>query len=97
MELWKYHQPVGKEARLAMSSPEILSRIGDLVDEERNLRGRHREGPLDDQERLRMEEIEIQLDQCWDLLNQRRALREFGADPNQAQVRDEDTVEKYQQ
>ena len=44
-----------------------------------------------------MEEIETQLDQCWDLLNQRRALREFGADPNQAQVRDEDTVERYQQ
>ncbi len=82
---------------MAMSSPQILSRIGKLVDEERNLRERHGERPLDEQERLRMEEIEIQLDQCWDLLNQRRALREFGADPNQAQVRDENTVERYQQ
>ena len=82
---------------MTMSSPQILSRIGELVDEERTLRERHGETPLDEQERLRMEEIEIQLDQCWDLLNQRRALREFGADPNQAQVRDEDTVEKYQQ
>ena len=82
---------------MAMSSPQILSRIGELVDEERNLRERHGDSPLDEQERLRMEEIEIQLDQCWDLLNQRRALREFGADPNQAQVRDENTVERYQQ
>jgi hypothetical protein len=82
---------------MAMSSPQILSRIGELVEEERNLRERHGETPLDEQERLRMEEIEVQLDQCWDLLNQRRALREFGADPNQAQIRDEDTVERYQQ
>ena len=80
-----------------MSSPQILSRIGELVDEERNLRERHRERRLDEPERFRMEEIDIQLDQCWDLLNQRRALREFGADPYQAQVRDEDTVERYQQ
>lgn len=82
---------------MAMSSPQILSRIGELVDEERTLRERHEETPLDEQERLRMEQIEVQLDQCWDLLNQRRALREFGADPNQAQFRDEDTVERYQQ
>ena len=82
---------------MAMSTHEILSRIGELVDEERNLRERHGEKSLEEPERKRMEEIEVQLDQCWDLLNQRRALREFGADPNQAQVRDEDTVEHYQQ
>jgi hypothetical protein len=82
---------------MAMSSPQILSRIGELVDEERTLRERHGERRLDQPERRRMEEIEIQLDQCWDLLNQRRALREFGSDPNQAQVRGEDTVERYQQ
>ena len=79
------------------SIAQILSRIGELVDEERNLRDRHGERNLDESERARMQEIETQLDQCWDLLNQRRALREFGADPNQAQVRDEDTVERYQQ
>lgn len=82
---------------MAMSSPQILSRIGELVDQERDLRERHRDSPLDETERLRMDEIEIQLDQCWDLLNQRRALREFGADPDQAQVRDQHTVERYQQ
>lgn len=82
---------------MAMSTHEILSRIGELVDEERTLRERHGEKKLEEPEKKRMEEIEVQLDQCWDLLNQRRALREFGADPNQAQVRDEDTVEHYQQ
>lgn len=82
---------------MAMSSPQILSRIGELVDQERDLRERHRDSPLDETEKRRMDAIEIQLDQCWDLLNQRRALREFGADPNQAQVRDQDTVEHYQQ
>jgi hypothetical protein len=82
---------------MAMSSPQILSRIGELVEEERSLRERHGDRKLDESEKSRMEEIEVQLDQCWDLLNQRRALREFSADPNQAQVRDEDTVEHYQQ
>ena len=82
---------------MTMSSSQILSHIGELVEEERNLRERHGERPLDAPERLRMEEIEIQLDQCWDLLNQRRALHEFGTDPNQAMVRDEGTVEGYQQ
>lgn len=82
---------------MVMSNPQILSRIGELVEEERNLRERHGERPLDEPERLHMEEIEVQLDQCWDLLQQRRALREFGTDPNQAQVRDENTVERYQQ
>lgn len=82
---------------MASSDSQILQRVGELVDEERSLRERQRERPLDVPERLRMEEIEVQLDQCWDLLNQRRALREFGADPDLAQVRDEDTVERYQQ
>jgi len=82
---------------MATSDPQILSRIGELVDEERELRTRHRATPLDDSERLRLEEIETQLDQCWDLLHQRRALIEFGMDPAQARVRDEDTVERYQQ
>ena len=46
-------------------------------------------------ERLRA--VEVELDQCWDLLRQRRALRDAGADPNQAKARDADTVERYQQ
>ena len=82
---------------MATPDPEILSRIGQLVDRERALRDRHQDSPLDDTDRLQLDEIEAELDQCWDLLNQRRALREFGIDPSQARVRDEDTVEGYQQ
>lgn len=82
---------------MATSDPEILSRIGDLVDRERELRDRHHEKPLDESERATLDALETELDQCWDLLNQRRALREFDMDPGQARVRDDDTVEGYQQ
>ncbi len=79
---------------MANRDPEILSRIGDLVEAEKQLR----ETPkLDDEGRTRLQDLEIELDQCWDLLNQRRGLREFGLDPTQAKVRDPDTVEGYQQ
>ncbi len=77
--------------------PMILSRIGELVEQERQLRDRQRTKPLESSEKLQLEEFETELDQCWDLLNQRRALREFGLDPEAAEVRDEDTVEGYQQ
>ena len=82
---------------MAKPDPEILSRIGSLVDQERELRDRDDEKPLGEGERARLEELETELDQCWDLLNQRRALREFGLDPSSARIRDEDTVEVYQQ
>jgi hypothetical protein len=52
---------------------------------------------LNEGERAQLDQIESELDQCWDLLNQRRALREFGMDPSNARVRDDDTVEGYQQ
>jgi len=82
---------------MTTSDPVILSRIGELVDKERQLRDRHRTKPLEQSEQLQLEALEAELDQCWDLLNQRRALREFGTDPATAQVRDEETVEGYQQ
>jgi hypothetical protein len=82
---------------MAGTDPRILTRIGELVEEEKQLRARHRSKPLDGSELRHMEEIEAELDQCWDLLNQRRALSEFGMDPEQASVRDEETVERYQQ
>ncbi|HJR88103.1 MAG TPA: DUF2630 family protein [Acidimicrobiia bacterium] len=82
---------------MARSDSQILSQINDLVDEEHSLRERHQGTRLQEEEQARLQEIEVELDQCWDLLNQRRALREFGADPNSAQVRDEETVERYQQ
>lgn len=80
-----------------MPDLDLLSRIGELADQEKELRaieGRltHAKPDVD-----RLEEIEVELDQCRDLLNQRRALREFGLDPGRARVRDEDTVENYEQ
>jgi hypothetical protein len=77
---------------------DIVRRIDQLVDEEHRLH-RHtteHEAPTDeDLERLR--ELEVQLDQCWDLLRQRRARRSAGQEPADAAVRPPDIVEGYQQ
>jgi hypothetical protein len=84
-----------------MSDESIAARIDGLVAEERKLRRREEADRKDpeqleaDQQRLR--ELEIELDRCWDLLRQRRALEESGGDPDEAQVRDADTVERYLQ
>ena len=75
-----------------MEDAEILQFITDLVDEEHTLRS---QGEGIDKERL--DSIERMLDQCWDLLRQRRARREFGEDPAGAATRDPGTVEGYQQ
>jgi hypothetical protein len=71
---------------------DIYQRINTLVDEEKVLREHE---TADDVARLA--HIEETLDQCWDLLRQRRALREFGGDPEDAKFRDVDTVERYEQ
>jgi hypothetical protein len=72
----------------------IRTHIEDLVKEEHRL---HNEGTPAEADRRRLEAIRVELDQCWDLLRQRRALREFGEDPDQAHVRPGDVVEKYEQ
>lgn len=73
------------------SDKTILDHITELVHEEQRLRT---EGSKSvDPARIR--DLEQQLDQCWDLLRQRRARREFGEDPEQAEVRDPQTVENY--
>jgi hypothetical protein len=77
-----------------MDDKDVLSAIQRLVDEEHTLRGARADDPAKHQ---RLENIEVQLDQCWDLLRQRRGRRHAGADPDTAQVRDERTVERYQQ
>ena len=76
-----------------MSEPDvdILHRITRLVEEEHELRS----SGGTDADRLR--HLEEQLDQCWDLLRQRRAKREFAEDPDEAAARSTDTVEHYQQ
>lgn len=82
---------------MASDDLAIFTRISELVDEERELRESHVGSPLGPDKRSRLEAVEVELDQCWDLLNQRRALREFGGDPDQAALRDEATVENYRQ
>ena len=72
----------------------ILHSIQALVDEEHALYGK---GELDDAGAVRLEEIRVKLDQCWDLLRQRRALREFGGDPDKAKARPPKIVENYEQ
>jgi hypothetical protein len=75
-----------------MTDEDILHRIRNLVDEEQALR---QSGEARDPERLA--HIEASLDQCWDLLRQRRAQREFHRDASAASPRDAETVEHYQQ
>jgi len=81
-----------------MNDPEILQHIGKLVDEEHALyRQGEDQGPLGAAERERLHQLKIALDQCWDLLDQRRGLRDAGRNPNDARLRDPATVERYQQ
>ncbi|MFL6191525.1 MAG: DUF2630 family protein [Actinomycetes bacterium] len=80
-----------------MDDSQVLDRIGALVEEEHTLERQATGGGLDDREQARLQEVEVQLDQCWDLLRQRRARREAGQDPDAAQVRPEGTVEGYLQ
>ncbi len=72
----------------------VLERIQDLVEEEHRLYG---QGEMGDEERRKLADVEVELDQCWDLLRQRRALREVGEDPSSARVRPEEVVENYEQ
>ena len=84
-----------------MSDESIAGRIEQLVSEEHALRTREEADSKDtaalgaDKERLRA--VEVELDRCWDLLRQRRALRSAGGDPDDAHVRDAETVERYLQ
>jgi len=71
----------------------VLGHIKRLVDEEHKL---YSQGKLAEDDRARLATIEVELDQCWDLLRQRRARREFGEDPNEAKVRPARIVEHYE-
>ena len=72
----------------------VRKHIEDLVKEEHRLRAEESLTPADHH---RLESIQVELDQCWDLLRQRRALREFGQDPDQAHLRPARIVENYEQ
>jgi hypothetical protein len=75
-----------------MQDGSILAHISRLVEEEHQLR---QQSDPPEEGKKRLKQVEIELDQCWDLLRQRRARSEYGADPGQAAVRDAGTVEGY--
>ncbi len=75
---------------------ETLAHIRDLVAEEKTLRAQLQHGDISEsEEHERLRRVEVELDQCWDLLRQRRALRDIGGDPREASVRPADEVEGY--
>jgi hypothetical protein len=78
-----------------MDDAEVLSRINDLAREEHELFERESHRQVTDADRDRLRRLQITLDQCWDLLRQRRARRAAGLAPGEAQLRDEETVEGY--
>jgi hypothetical protein len=80
-----------------MDDTAIHNRIEQFVAEEHELWSRSGPEGLSDEEHRRLDELTVSLDQCWDLLRQRRALREAGLDPGAASARDPNVVEGYQQ
>ncbi|MBO0728270.1 MAG: DUF2630 family protein [Acidimicrobiaceae bacterium] len=80
-----------------MDDTEIVKRIDQLVDEEHRLERGHTDEGLSDSDRDRLASVQTQLDQCWDLLRQRRARRDAGQDPADTAVRPGSVVEHYQQ
>ena len=75
------------------SDQAVLNNIEKLVKEEEEL---YRRGDLNEEDRQRLNDLQVQLDQCWDLLRQRRALREFDEDPDKAKPRPSKVVESYE-
>ena len=78
-----------------MDDKDVLDRINELAGEEHQLFQRESSGEATDIERERLSRLGVTLDQCWDLLRQRRAKRSAGQNPDDAEVRDERTVERY--
>lgn len=84
----------GRRTLGAVDDPQILARVHELVAEEHRLR---EGGALTPEDRDRLQQLERDLDQCWDVLRQRRARREFGENPDDATVRPSGQVEGYLQ
>jgi len=80
-----------------MHDPDIIRQIGELTDQERRLEEAHRGEGLSPEDHEELVRLEVTLDQLWDLLRQRRALRDAGQDPEQAHQRPAAVVEHYQQ
>ena len=80
-----------------MDDATIHERIEQLVAEEHELWRRETDGDIDEATRQRLHDLQVALDQSWDLLRQRKALRKANLDPDAAQLRDPDVVENYRQ
>jgi hypothetical protein len=78
-----------------MEDQDIIEQINQLAHEEHSLFEKESAGQASETDRERLKRLQVTLDQCWDLLHQRRARRAAGLDPNEAAVRDEETVEGY--
>jgi Protein of unknown function (DUF2630) len=81
---------------VTMDDRQVLSRIDELVQEEESLLSRHENEGLSQDENARLAELKVQLDEAWDYLRQRRALRQHGFDPEDASLRGPGTVENYE-
>ena len=78
-----------------MEDQRVIERINEIAHEEHQLWEKEGRGEINESERRRLGELAVTLDQCYDLLHQRRARRAAGQDPDQAEVRDPGTVEGY--
>ncbi|MDP9184751.1 MAG: DUF2630 family protein [Actinomycetota bacterium] len=78
-----------------MDDQNVIDLINDLANEEHELFQKEAREEASDDDRDRLHDLGVRLDQCWDLLHQRRARRAAGMDPDEATVRDERTVEGY--
>ena len=74
-----------------------IERINTLMEEEHALLEKAPSGGMTDADHARLRQLEVELDQCWDLLRQRRARRDAGGDPSDASLRPPNVVEGYQQ
>ena len=81
----------------AVQDDEVITRIDELVTEEHRLHSLAGDEGLSAEDRQKLDAIEVRLDQCWDLLRQRRARRQAGQDPDAAEARPAGVVEHYQQ
>lgn len=80
-----------------MEDNTVLNRIAELVDEEHRLRRQRSVGAIGREGERRLEALEVELDQCWDFLRQRRGARHAGRAPSSVGIRDAETVEEYEQ
>jgi phytoene dehydrogenase-like protein len=85
----------GQLEDIVMDDGDVTHRINELAHEEHKLFERESQGIATEADQKRLQHLEVLLDQCWDLLRQRRARREFGLNPDDARVRDERTVTNY--